>query len=872
MSELPTGTVTFVFTDIEGSTSMLQRLGDAYVEVLEDHNRLLRTAFAAGTEVSTEGDALFFVFPSAPDALRAVVDAQRELAAFKWPEGGSVRVRMGMHTGEGLLGGDNYVGLDVHRAARIAAAGHGGQILLSDVTKVLASSAVSAQVTLRDIGEHQLKDIDQPEHLHQVVIRGLPTEFPPIRSLDSAPNNLPAQPTTFVGRDREIREITQLLEGARLVTLTGPGGSGKTRLAVQVASDQVEHYPDGVFYVPLESIRGSDLVLPTIADQLGVVENGGDSPLEPVVARLQDGTTLLLLDNFEHVLDAASDIALLLAQAADASVLVTSQTPLRLRGEQIYPIPPMASGESVELFAELVSSSDPSFELTDENRGVVEDVVIRLEGMPLAFELTAPRVQLFGLAGLRDRLVEQLDIAGTGFADMPERHRTLNNAIAWSYDLLAAAEKSLLRQLSVFDGGFILEAAEAVAAPEPTTGVVEGVASLMDKSMLRHEVNRGEARFSMLEAIRQFAMEALIETGDYDRTAQRHGEYFAHLAEIARPALGGRDQQAWLNRLAAEHDNIRAVLRFSRDTGKPDLGLRTAGSVWRFFYRRGHLSEARMWLGLLLDLPGASPLARAEGIDGLAAIAYWQRDFSEALHLYTELLDLFRSLDDELRVADTLYGLSTTYGQLGDQDNALAFADKVRAAYEKAGSSDGVGRVLGARAFSAWQSAQLEESVELEESLELWNEARAHSEAMGDRAETLQTDIAIAAVNYQLGRTEIAIVGVLEALEGMVALEDVSGTIMALDFLAAITAGSVPEPAVRLAGASHQLVAEAGGGLVAEAVGLEPAQSVSAVRMEAASLEAAWAEGGEMSLGEAVEYGREVGTAALHEVKGAASS
>jgi len=850
MSELPTGTVTFVFTDIEGSTAMLQRLGDSFVEVLEDHNRSVRSAFFAGTEVRSEGDAFFYAFPSAPDAVEAAVEAQRALDAVPWPEGGSVRVRIGMHTGEGVIGGDDYVGLDVHRAARIAAAGHGGQILVSESTRVLAAAAVSGDVSVRDLGEHRFKDLEALERVYQVVVRDLPAEFPPIRSLDAAPNNLPSQPTAFVGRREEVASISSLLLRAGLVTLTGPGGSGKTRLAINVASGLVDQYPDGVSYVPLESIRGSELVIPAIADRLGVGE--AESPLDALADVIGNGSRMLVLDNFEHVTEAAAEVATLVGRAPEAAFLVTSQTPLRIRGEQIFPVPPLDPVEGVDLFVELVAATDPAFELTEENRDLIEQIVRRLEGMPLAIELMAPSVRLFGLAGLDDRLAQRLDIPTAGYSDLPERHQTLASAIAWSYELLGEGEQSLLRQLAVFDGGFTMDAAESVAVPDPVIGVVEGVALLLDRSLLWSRVARGEARFFMLDAIRQFALDALTESGKYDEAAQRHGEYIANLAETARPILMGEGQEVWLDRLADEHDNIRAVLRRSRDTGQPDLGLRTAGSIWSFYHRRGHLAEARSWLEELLDLPGASPLATAEGTYGLASVVYWQGEPGEAHVLYLELLGLFRDLGDDIRVADTLHALSATSGWIGDHDASLAYADEARAAFEQAGSVQGAIRVTSSLAFLALTDGRLEES------LEMLTEARAQIAAAGDAGEQRQSDVAISAVFHKMGRTDEALALLGSAVEEMVDANDVSGTIMTLDFIAAATAATSPEPAVRLAGAADRLRTEMGGGLSAEVFGVEPVRSAVKPVMDGAAIEAAWAAGSNLSLDEAVELGRDL--------------
>jgi len=531
-------------------------------------------------------------------------------------------------------------------------------------------------------------------------------------------------------------------------------------------------------------------------------------------------------------------------------LLVTSQSPLRIRGERIYPVPPLASNEAVELFTELAAAADPSFAVDDTNRGTIEEVVALLDGMPLALELTAPRIQLFGLEGLRDRLVDRLEIPSASIADLPERHRTLHDAITWSYDLLSDDDQAVLRQLSVFDGGFTLEAAEAVVTP--LDAVVAGVASLLDRSLIRHHVQRGEARFSMLESIRMFAVGALEDSGQYDATAQRHGEYFAALAETAMPLLEGAAQQVWMDRLGDEHDNIRAVLRLSRDSDQPDLGLRTAGSIWRFFHRRGHLLEAHDWLDVLLGLPGSSMQARAVGVEGLAGITYWQADYAEAERLYSELVGIYRELGDEKKAADALLSLAGTTQWLGDSDRALQLATEARAAYQTVGDMEGAARVAGLIARNTWQAGHLDEA------LELWAEARAAYAALGNDGEVRQTDAGIAAVLHQLGRTDEAVILLGEVVEAMVDADDVSGTIMAIDFLAAVAGATNAEPAVRLAGAADSLRAEAGGGLSAESVGLDPARSVASGTMDGTEIDTAWSQGQALTLEEAVVLARKV--------------
>lgn len=845
-SELPTGTVTFVFTDIEGSTSMVQRLGETFAEVLERHHSVMRQAFADGVEIRSEGDAFFFVFPSAPNAVEAACAAQRSLAAAAWPEGGTVLVRIGIHTGEGVAGGDDYVGVDVHRAARIAAAGHGGQILLSAATKALSDHGLSSDVTVIDLGIHRFKDLEHTEHVYQLVVRGLPADYPPIRSLDAAPNNLPTQTTQFVGRGREIEDVQRMLRDHRLVTLTGPGGSGKTRLALRVAGGLQAEFPDGVYYIPLEALSDPDLVLDAVAEQVGARDAG---PLvEALAAGLADRAVLLVIDNFEHLLEAAPAIAELLAAAPELTILVTSQGPLSVRGERLYPVPPLEEAEAVALFIELSSAADPAFVADTQNEGALREIVELLDRIPLALELTAPRVRLFGIDTLRDRLAGRLEVPAATLSDVSERHRSLNDAIAWSYDLLDDGDRSLLRQLSVFEGGFTLDAAETVA--EPSGRVAEGVAELLDRSLLRHQVKQGEARFSMLESVRRFANEALEAVGERNDAARRHADYFLALAEAAHPSLDAEGQQVWLDRLAAEHDNIRAVLRFAVDEGDPDLGLNTVGSIWRFYHRRNHLPEARQWLETLLSVEGASPRARAIGMNGLGGVLYWQSDHAAAKAVYEDLLELYTGLGDQAGVADTLFALSTTTAWLGDLETGRRLAEEAQAAYEAAGVPEGAARVAGAIAWSTWQAGNLDEAYVL------WTEARELSVAIGDAGEVRETDVARAAILFRLGREDEAMTLMGITLEEMVSADDVAGTIQAIDFLASLAAANHPTSAVRLASAAHALRVEAGGGLSADSVGLEPVRSIAAASMDERAIQDAWGAGSSLTLDEAVELAR----------------
>ncbi|MDP8959411.1 MAG: adenylate/guanylate cyclase domain-containing protein [Actinomycetota bacterium] len=627
--ELPSGTITFLFTDIEGSTRLLQRLGQGpYRVALEHHGAILREAISegGGLEVSTEGDSFFAVFTSAAGALSAAVAAQRSLARHAWGEGGSIRVRMGLHTGQGLVGSDGYVGLDVHRAARIAEAGHGGQILLSETVRALVDQNLPPGVTLRDLGEHRLKDLSRLEHLYQAVVPELAADFPPLRSLDVRPHNLPAQLTEFVGRGDELAMIEDLLSRSRLLTLTGPGGTGKTRLALQAAAAMLGNFGDGAWFVPLAPIRDPDLLASTIARALQLAESPERPILDSLKEHLENREVLLVLDNFEQLLPAAPQVAELLEDAPALRVLVTSRSLLHLSGEQAFPVPPLEvpkeakedgsgdpqallASDAVALFVQRARAADPAFSLTPTNSPAVARVVARLDGLPLAIELAAARVTLLPPEALLARLEKRFSLL-RGAADLPARHRTLQDAIRWSYELLEPSDQALFRRLSVFVGGFSLEAAEAVASGEPVDDVLEGVASLLDKSVLRRRVGPEEGRFEMLETIREYAADRLAESGESQAICARRTHFFLSLVEEWDPELAGPGWQVWLERLEGEHDNLRASLRWAIDTGEFDLALRLGQAVWRFWHARGHLREARRWLEELLSLLQALPDSR----------------------------------------------------------------------------------------------------------------------------------------------------------------------------------------------------------------------------------------------------------------------
>src|SRR5262245_48665871 len=532
MSDLPSGTVTFLFTDVERSTRLLSELGAGdYGEALEEHRRRLREAFRAGHEVDAQGDSLFFAFARADDAVAAAAAGQRALAGLP------IRVRMGIHTGQPSLVGDGYVGLDVHRAARICAAAQGGQVLLSQTTRDLADAHT------RDLGEHRLKDLTQPQRLHQLLGPGLQTEFAPLRTLENRPTNLPAQTTPLVGRAAELAALQELLADAdvRLVTLTGPGGTGKTRLALHAAAEAVELFPNGVWLVSLEAVEDPALLLPTIAQTVGLYESG-DRPLaEALREHFADQRVLLALDNFEQLMDAARTVSNLLDGSPSVQLVVTSRAPLRIAAEHAFPVPPLtlpdprslpalealSQYEAVALFIERARAVAPGFSVTAENAPVVAELCVRLDGLPLAIELAAARVKLLPPQALLTRLGKRLELLSCGARDRPERQQTLRAALDWSFDLLNAEEQRAFARLSVFAGGFRLDAAEAVCGAD-----LDGIDVLLENSLLRsQEQPDGEPRFSMLETIRDYAREQLDRKGVADELRERHARWYADWLE-----------------------------------------------------------------------------------------------------------------------------------------------------------------------------------------------------------------------------------------------------------------------------------------------------------------------------------------------------
>jgi predicted ATPase/class 3 adenylate cyclase len=829
MPQLPTGTVTFMFTDIEGSTRLLQRDGEGYPDLLAEHHRIVRDAIAAGggTEVGTEGDSFFAVFPTAPGALQAAIQTQRGLASHGWRQGNAIRVRIGLHTGRGVLSGAQYVGLDVHRAARIREASHGGQVLISDATRALAEEALSADVSVRDLGRHRLKDIEQPERLHQLVIQGLEHDFPPIRTLDARLTNLPLERSSFVGRERAVREATALLDSSRLLTLTGPGGIGKTRLAMKIAADQLGRFTHGVYQVDLSPITDPTLMTATIGAALMVREHPGRDMAASLAEHLRDREMLLVLDNVEQVVDAAATVRGLLDTAPGLTVLATSRVPLHLTGEQEYSVPPLglpdrtdhadperlAENEAVLLFIQRAANVRPGLRLTSDNAAAVAQIAVRLDGLPLAIELAASQAKLLDPRAILTRLTERLSLGMTGPNDMPDRQRTLRSTIAWSYDLLAPESKRLFARLGTFRGGWTLTSAELISGPGLDLEVFDGLAILVDHSAVRPiEAGNGESRFAMLETIREYAVERLVSSGELDELQRRHAEYFRDLAEEAEPHLTRQDRVAWLARLEQEVDNLRAALDWAEATGNVETGLRSAAAIWRFWQLRGRLSEGRDRLERLLAI--SSPTrdqVRARALGALGGIAYWQNDNPVTRASYEQAADIARAAGDPRLLATALSNLSFIPFMEHDEERAEAILREGLAAAEQSGDRLLVADLWTGMAFLEFSRSRHPSGLELRRrAIEVYRED-------GDGWKVAENLVGLALMSRSAGDVDAARVHLREALGLLSQAKDTISMSGALNGFALVAIDDgVPERAARLVGAAARIRDDVGGGIPPE--------------------------------------------------------
>ncbi len=812
-----------LFSDIEGSTMLLSRLGDRYADALSAQRALLRTAFGdcRGQEIGTEGDSFFVVFESAGDAVRSCLAAQRALISYEWPDGAVVRVRMGLHSGEPTRHEAGYVGMDVHRAARIAASAHGGQVVLSDVTRLLVESRLPAGAHLRDLGWHRLKDIDAPERIYQLVGAGLQERFPPLKSL-GAQTSLPMPLAPLVGRSDELGQLRALLlrPDVRLVTLTGTGGVGKTRLALAAASALNDVFLDGAYFVGLAEVRDAEAMWKTIAARLNVT---GDRIADAVAEHLNAQQSLLVLDNLEQLPDAASEVGALLTAAQTTKVLATSRRPLHMQGEHELPISPLrlprdagtakvAASAAARLFVQQADMARPGFAVTADNAADIAAICRSLDGLPLAIELAASRVKVLTPKAIAARLDQSLALAA-GDVGRPSRQQTLRKTIAWSYDLLTADLADAFRRMGVFAGGSDLDALRAVQVGGPGQELDEDwlqpVAGLLDVSLIT--VTQGadsEPRVGMLGTIRQYALEELERSGDLEDALRRHAEYYAAFSERTCAGLRGPAHLLSLDRLEAELDNLRAALSWSLGTPAAGsavseqqvaTGLRLAQALAPFWYQHGHATEGRRWLEhavrLASDRAGA-PMARLS--HWLGVLLQQQGENAAALPRFESSLARWRELGDQDQVARELNSLGITHRHLGHLDTARSLLDE----------SVAIARQIAAEARLAAALTNLAQVESADgnqhRATELLEEALAIDQARGDTLGAAMDRQSLALASLRAGRVEEARLMLSAILPDVVSSGDIEFLATTLELFAAVS-GHLGEcvRAARLAGAAE---------------------------------------------------------------------
>ncbi|MBT8198909.1 MAG: hypothetical protein KJO36_00195, partial [Acidimicrobiia bacterium] len=720
-------------------------------------------------------------------------------------------------------------------------------IIVSHTTRDLVDSNLPSDVDLRDLGDHRLKDFDEPERVFQVVTTDLPTDFPPLRSAN-VKTNLPTLGSEFVGREAEVTRVADLVANNRLVTLTGVGGSGKTRLAVHVAGTLVQRFAGGVFFVGLDAIDD-----PVGFDQLVAEAIEGPAGTSVDETLQQMGPVLLILDNFEHLLGAAPRVSELLHAAPELSVLVTSQALLRLRGEQALPVPALglpadstveavSESDSGALFIRRLWSTDPSFELTVANAPAIRDIVRRLDGLPLAIELAAARTRLFGLDGLRAELAERLASLGGGFADAPERHRTLAAAIDWSYQLLESDEQQVLRRASVFTDGFSPVAAEQVCG----AGALNSLAGLLDKSLITSNIEGGNARFDLLETIKAFGLDQLEQLGELDDTKQHHADYFTSLAIESRDPIRSRSSYAAIERLSIERANLASALRWAAGHD-PDSGLHAIGALGRFYEVTGGLNEGRE-LGEALVAAGGSPSARIDGLLGLAHVVYWLVDYNRAEQLYGEAVALAEQLHDPARLGDAAIGLAYTYLWQERRSEATPLMVRAREAYEEAGDDKGVRLVMTALATAAWHEGDVPTATQI------FAEVHELVRSAGDVAEEISMELALGASLIIFGLVDEATSNMLHSLSLISGAGDDSRTTMCLGYLSLGVVRLDPEAGVKLGGAADAIAERQGGSFDLSMLGLGRVAELAADALDPRTIEHLADQGSKLELAEAVAF------------------
>jgi predicted ATPase/class 3 adenylate cyclase/Tfp pilus assembly protein PilF len=875
MSAPPTGTVTFLFSDIEGSTRLWEEHPEAMRVALARHDALIRGAIEQhnGHVFKTIGDAFCAAFHTAPDALNAALAAQQALTSEIWPEPIDIKVRMALYTGAVEHRDNDYFGQPLNRVARLLGAGHGGQVLLSQTTCDLACDLLPSAVSLKAMGEHRLRGLNQPESIFQLLHPDLPANFPALKSLGGFPNNLPLQLTSFIGREKESAEVKSLLQKTRLLTLTGSGGCGKTRLAMQVAADMLEHYSDGVWVVELASLTDTALVPQTVASALGLREQVGKTFVQTLTDYLKSKRLLLVLDNCEHLLNACAQLCDALQRACShLTILTSSREGLGISGELTYRVPSLSlpdpkqtitieainQYEAVRLFVERAQFQKSDFRVTSQNALALASVCHRLDGIPLAIELAAARVRSLSVEEIHSRLDNSFRILIGGSKTALPRQQTLRALIDWSYDLLTDTERLLLCRLSVFAGGWTLAAAEQVGVGESADrGTIEDwevldlLTSLVDKSLVIAQTQAETARYHLLETVRQYARDRWREREDVLLVRARHRDYFLALAEAARPKLGGLEQARWLGMLEEEHDNLRQALTFCLEQPKEaEAGMRLAAALSHFWGTRGHQSEGRQHLNAVLAFPvrQGDLKARADALNGAGLLAQEQGDYAAARALHEESLTIERELGDKQGIAISLNNLGILADCQGDYVAARALYEESLTIKRELEDKQGIAISLNNLGILAYdQGDYVAARVQFEESLTIKRE-------LGDKAGIATSLMNLGNAAYNLGDNVGARALYEESLTLYRKLEHKRGIAYCLDASASLNSQDQQERlAARLWGAATALREEIGVPRLSqdqERVDRKMAEVQSA--LGEAAFTAAWKEGRAMTWEQAV--------------------
>ncbi|MEJ2302060.1 MAG: adenylate/guanylate cyclase domain-containing protein [Anaerolineales bacterium] len=686
------GILTFLFSDLVDSTVLWEKYPEAMQAALSRHDHILKDSIIqhGGRLIKSTGDGIHAAFVAPAAAVFAAIAAQKSMQSESWDNTPPLRIRIGLHTGKAQYRQGDYYGSTVNRAARLMSIGHGGQILLSQATQELVKDDLPDRIVLQDMGLHTLRGLTRPEQVYQILVPGLLAEFPPLNSVEIRLNNLPAQTSLFIGRKHELAAITGLFrrEDVRLVTLTGIGGIGKTRLSLQVSAEVLNDYRNGVYFIELAPVTDTDLLGSAIAGTLQVKEAGSEPILKTLLEYLKDKEMLLVLDNFEQIIDAAPLIGKIISAAPKVDILVTSREVLSISGEHIYPVPPLdlpkrngkvtldtlAEYESSQLFLDRAKAANPAFEVNEENAAFIAEICMNLEGLPLAIELAAARTRMFTPKKLLERLSDRLNLLKGGGRDLPARQQTLRGMVDWSYNLLSDEEQRLFACLAIFSGGWTLEAAENICGSSLNIDVLDGLESLVDKSLIQVERDfEDEPRFKMLETIHVYAYERLQSGGDLAAVQPAHADWFLEFAEEGEQGLFGKDSDVWTKRLQAEEENFRQVLE-GCETGQldPEVGVRMAGALRFFWEETGKFSEGRGWLRSMLSVSTESPPAvRAKALCGDGVLAYWQGDWNQVSTRLSEALDIGRQTGDQLIIGEALHFLAHAAQSNGENERGV---------------------------------------------------------------------------------------------------------------------------------------------------------------------------------------------------------